>query len=280
MRAPGLVEANVLFFDSVAATYEDWAGGLHRRVAQRLVDLVSARAGERVLDVGCGTGLVTHPIADAVGEPGPVIGIDVSEAMLVRARQGARANTSFVLQSADHHMPFRDRSFDLVTFGDSLAYLASPSRALREAARLTRPGGRIGLALRIRSLATAAQQEFFHILEELNESHPLVIPRPGPELVDMGEKPVIAHMLNEAGFEQVQTTTMATGERMASARTWVDLMSGLGPRPHALVTTLGPQMRRQLEAWVEREMGKLGEDAFHYHEAFTFALARRSDDPN
>ncbi|HUZ89633.1 MAG TPA: methyltransferase domain-containing protein [Candidatus Acidoferrales bacterium] len=274
--AAGLVEANTLFFDSIAPDYDDWAGGLHRRVAARLVELVSPRPGLQALDVGCGTGLLTNSIARHLTATGLVIGLDASEGMLEQARRGALANTWFVRQSADHPLPFKDASFDLVTFSDSLGYLLDPELALQEASRVLRGGGQLGLAMPIHTLATVAQAEFVRILEELTATHPMVMPRPPHDRTRLGEKQVIAHLLSRSGFESIVTTTMVTGERMASAASWVSLMAGLAPRSHALLTTLGPAMRRQLETWVDTEMLKLGEEAFHYHEAFTFALASRS----
>src|SRR5207245_2504342 len=85
----------VLFFDAIASEYEDWAGGLHRRVAERLVEVAAPRPGEHCLDVGCGTGLVANAIAGLVGAGGQVLGLDVSTGMLDIAQRRAAANTLF-----------------------------------------------------------------------------------------------------------------------------------------------------------------------------------------
>ena len=84
--ADELIEHLVEFYDRVAPEYDAWAGGLHGRVAAKLVDVAAPRRGDAVLDVGCGTGLVTHLLAERVGPKGSVVGIDLSARMLDLAR--------------------------------------------------------------------------------------------------------------------------------------------------------------------------------------------------
>jgi ubiquinone/menaquinone biosynthesis C-methylase UbiE len=275
VRDPRPVDASIAFFDSFALRYESWAAGLHVRVARRLVDWVSPRTGEQVLDVGCGTGLVANRAAELVWPSGRVTGLDVSLAMLELADARAPANASYHLIHLEDRLPFPSSSLDLVTFGDSLPYLGEPFAMLEEARRVLRPGGRIGLSLRQRSLVTDAQRLFFRMLaEELTEAHPLVVPRyRREERGRLGEPEVIGELLQEAGFGPPRITQLVTGVRMTSGLAWIDLLQGVGPWPHALLSTLGPRLRRQLAAALEREMESLGEDAFRYHEAFVFVVA-------
>lgn len=270
---PQPIDANLLFFDSFAGHYDRWAGGLHARVARRLADLLSARPGQIVLDIGCGTGLVTAALAEQVAPAGHVIGLDVSEGMLAVARSRAPANTDYLSISADHRLWFRDEAFEVVALGDSLAYLADPFQSLEESCRVLRPGGRVGLALRSRALHTSAQEVFYRLLEDLVDAHPMVIPRHAGERGRLGEPAVITELLHDAGFRDVQITNFVTGARTPSARAWIELIAGAGPRPHAVLTTLGAASREDLERQIEKVMVRLGEEAFHYHESFTFALA-------
>ena len=90
-----MVDHVVDFFDQVAADYDGWAGGLHRRVAARLAQIAAPKKGHHVLDVGTGTGLVAELVAPAV-RPGTVIGIDLSERMLSVARARNIPNAQFV----------------------------------------------------------------------------------------------------------------------------------------------------------------------------------------
>jgi ubiquinone/menaquinone biosynthesis C-methylase UbiE len=239
------------------------------------VEWVAPRSGEMVLDVGCGTGLVANQAAELVWPAGRVTGLDVSLAMLELADRRAPANASYQLIQLVDRLPFGTSTIDLVTFGDSLPYLGDPFALLEEARRVLRPGGRIGLSLRQRSLVTDAQRIFYRLLaDELSEAHPLVVPRyPHKERGWLGEPDVIGELLRDAGFGTPRITQLVTGVRLASGLAWIDLLQGAGPWPHALLSTLGPELRRQLAAALEREMEGLGEDAFRYHEAFIFVVA-------
>jgi ubiquinone/menaquinone biosynthesis C-methylase UbiE len=269
------VDATVAFFDSFADRYESWAQGLHVRVARRLVEWVAPLPGELVLDVGCGTGLVANRAAELVWPLGRVIGLDVSVAMLELAYDRAPANASYQLVHLEDRLPFPSAAFDLVTFGDSLPYLSEPFRMLEEARRVLRPRGRIGLSLRQRSMVTEAQRTFYRLLdEELVEAHPLIVPRYSREdHGKLGEPEVVHELLEDAGFGPARVTQLVTGVRMSSGLDWIQLLQGAGPWPHALLSTLGPDLKRQLAAVVEREMAGLGDDAFRYHEAFIFVTA-------
>ena len=267
------VELTALFFDAFAGGYDDWFRGLHRRVAGRLVELAASRPGEACLDVGCGTGLVAHGLAAAVGPDGQVVGLDVSEGMLGAARARALPNTTFHLAAAEPHLPFRDATFDLVAMCDSLAYLGNPARALEEVRRVLRPAGRIALALRWRSLDTVAQEVFFRLLDRLGEEHPVVIPQLRDSRGLLGEPPVICEVLRQAGFRRPWTTALVSGDRTASAADWLDFMAWVGPRPYVLISTLVPGQRRRLEAQLDREMRRLGDGAFRHHQAYTLAGA-------
>jgi ubiquinone/menaquinone biosynthesis C-methylase UbiE len=275
VRAPRPVDATVAFFDSFAERYESWAGGLHVRVARRLVEWVEPLPGELVLDIGCGTGLVSNRAAELVWPLGRVIGLDVSFAMLELAYDRAPANASYQLVHLEDRLPFPSAAFDLVTFGDSLPYLSEPFRMLEEARRVLRPRGRIGLSLRQRSMITEAQRAFYRLLDdELVEAHPLIVPRfRRADHGKLGEPEVVSELLEDAGFGSARVTQLVTGVRTASGLAWIELLQGAGPWPHALLSTLGPDLKRQLGTAVEREMAGLGDDAFRYHEAFIFVTA-------
>jgi ubiquinone/menaquinone biosynthesis C-methylase UbiE len=268
---PRPAELSAHFFDAFSAEYDAWFGGLHGKVAARLAELAAPRAGDACLDVGCGTGLVANALAEPVGPDGQVVGIDVSAGMLRLARARSLPNTTFHHATAEPHLPFRDGTFDLVVFCDSLAYMGDPGSTLEEARRVLRAGGRIVLALRWRSLDTVAQEVFFRILDRLTDDHPVVIPQERDSRGLLGEPPVISEVLRQAGFLRPWTTALMTGGRARSAGEWLDFMSRVGPRPYALITTLVPGQRRRLEEQLERTMRRLGDEAFHHHEAYTFA---------
>jgi len=270
-----MVEHLVDFFDRIAPVYDTWAGGQHGRVATRLVDLASPAKHEQVLDVGTGTGLVANLLAPRVN-PGLVIGIDLSENMLSIARAHKAKNVQFVGMAAEH-LVFRPDTFDLVTMGEALAYLANPTAALAEAHRILRPGGRLALSCQRRSLSTRAQHLFFQGLLPLARRHYLSLPRYSSDRSRFGEPAVLPQILGAAGFETVKLTEMVTGGRANDAREWTELMAGAGPLPYTLIRALGPRYRNELEAEVEAAMASLGDpdDAFRYHHSYVLVVAKK-----
>jgi ubiquinone/menaquinone biosynthesis C-methylase UbiE len=278
-----MVDHLVDFFDRIAPVYDSWAGGQHGRVAARLVELAAPEKGEHALDIGTGTGLVAHLVAPRVN-PGAVIGIDLSEQMLsiARSKQGTEHKSSKgknlqFLGMAAERLVFRPETFELVTMGEALAYLADPTTALGEAARVLRPGGRLAVSCQRRSLSTRAQDLFFQGLAPLARRHYLSLPRYSSDRARFGEPDVLPQILSAAGFEVTRLTEMVTGGRTRDAHEWTDLMAGAGPLPYTLISSLGPRYRTELESEVESAMASLGDpdDAFRYHHSYVLAVAKK-----
>ena len=270
-----MIDHLVDFFDRIAPSYDSWAGGQHERVAARLVDVAAPQKGEQVLDVGTGTGLVAHLVAPRVS-PGSVIGIDLSDNMLALARSKKSKNIQFLGMAAER-LVFKPETFDLVTMGETLAYVSDPTDALAEAHRVLRPGGRLAVSNQRRSLSTRAQDLFFQGLAPLARRHYLSLPRYSSERSRFGEPNVLPQLLDGAGFEVSRITEMVTGGRTRDAKEWTDLMAGAGPLPYTLIRALGPRYRDELEAEVESAMDSLGDpdDAFRYHHSYLIAVARK-----
>ena len=270
-----MVDHLVDFFDHIAPAYDTWASGQHSRIAARLVDLAAPVKDEQVLDVGTGTGLVAHLVAERT-DPGLVIGIDLSPNMLAIARSRKAKNIQFMGMAAEH-LVFRPATFDMVTMGEALAYFADPTRALEEAHRVLRPGGRLALSCQRRSLNTRAQDLFFQGLGPLARRHYLSFPRYSSERSRFGEPSALREMLSDAGFEMTALTETVTGGRTNGAREWTELMAGAGPLPYTLIRALGPRYRNELEAEVEAAMASLGDpdDAFRYHHSYVLAVAQK-----
>jgi len=270
-----MVDHLVDFFDKVAEGYDSWAGGLHGRVAARLAEIAAPKRGHSVLDVATGTGLVAHLVAAKV-KPGAVIGIDLSERMLSIARARKTANTQFVGMAAER-LVFRPSTFDLVTMGEALAYLADPAAALEEAHRVLKPKGRLAVSCLRRSLSTAAQNLFFQGLAPLAKRHYMSLPRFSSERSGFGEPAVLPRILAESGFSVTTMTELVTGGRAKTAREWTDLMAGAGPLPYTVINSLGPRYRAELEDEVDMAMESLGDpdDAFRYHHSYLLAVAEK-----
>jgi ubiquinone/menaquinone biosynthesis C-methylase UbiE len=262
------------FFDGIAPAYDDWCSGLHRKVAKRLAEFVEPKPGQHALDVGCGTGLVTRHVADAIAPKGTVVGVDISEGMLAEARKDRRPNLTLVSMAAER-LVFRDETFELVTLSEVLTYLLDPFEALSEAYRVLKPQGRIGVSSQRRSLMTEAQDVFFASLVALARRHHLSVPRLSAERANFGEPDMLPGILEVAGFKHVQTTQLVTGGRAKTAEAWMELMAGAGPLPYTMLNVLGPQLRKEFARELEEDMSGLGEEAFTYHHAYVLATATK-----
>ena len=108
---------------------------------QRLVALL--RPGLTVLDIGCGTGVITRDIAAAVAPHGRVVGVDVNVALIEEARQVHGAVPALTFEVCDvYTLPFR-AAFDLVSAARVLQWLVHPLDAVRMLVAATKPGGQV-----------------------------------------------------------------------------------------------------------------------------------------
>ena len=169
-------------------------------VADILLDRARPTGGERIVDVGCGSGATTIAFAQKVGPRGHVLGVDVSEPMLARARQSApqHAPIEFVLADATIH-PFDPASSDLVASRFGVMFFADPARSFANMRRALRPSGRLAFACWREPrenpwMMTALQAVYKHVPK---------LPQQGPEdpgPFSFSSETRVHRILDEAGF--------------------------------------------------------------------------------
>jgi ubiquinone/menaquinone biosynthesis C-methylase UbiE len=142
MDASGSHDSNRRYYDAFAAGYEQKRGendpgGYHELLDELEAEFVQRfGAGKRVLEVGCGTGLLLRRVAEFAGS---AVGVDLSPGML----EQAKARGFEVHEGSATALPFPDASFDVTYSFKVLAHVPDIETALREMARVTRPGGHV-----------------------------------------------------------------------------------------------------------------------------------------
>ena len=159
------------------------------------------RPGDEVVDVGCGTGLTTREAARAAA-PGRVLGVDVSERMLERARRVTAAerldNIRYELGDAQVHR-FKPAGFDVAISRFGAMFFSDPAAAFANIAAALRPGARLVLLVWQRYEHNEWARTIDAALGDAAQP-----PQPGADPFSLGDAEATADMLEGAGFDRVR----------------------------------------------------------------------------
>ena len=177
---------------------------LLRPVLDILIDRAKPAAGERVIDVGCGSGATSIAFAQKVAPAGHVFGIDVSGPMLARARQSAPADlpVDFALADATVY-PFDPASYDLLTSRFGVMFFADPALSFSNMRKALKPTGRLAFAC----WREPRENPFFMAPLQAVYKHVPKLPPQGPE--DPGpfafaSEERVRRILGQAGFTAIE----------------------------------------------------------------------------
>jgi ubiquinone/menaquinone biosynthesis C-methylase UbiE len=196
---------------AVAAYEEGWRAQLEP-AHSLMLDMVDLQPGERVVDVACGTGLVSFRMAAAVGARGAVLGTDISGEMVEAARRFAAerevGNARFERSDAEA-LPFADAAFDAAVCGLGLMYVPDPVKALGEMRRLLKPGGRAAAAV-WGARQNCGWAEIFPITDARVASEVC------PMFFRLGTRDMLARTFAAAGFTDIRAERLRTTLTYAS----------------------------------------------------------------
>lgn len=196
-----------------------------------LSQYANAAPGERVLEIGCGTGAFTVPLALAVGERGEVVGADISTAMLAGARkrltEAGIKNVSLVEADAQTHR-FDPGHFDLVASRFGVMFFADPAAAFANLLAAARPGGRLCFACWGRLDENEHWLVPYRVaLEHLGAPEPTPPRTPGP--MAFADADYVREFLGSAGFADIAITREHPAMAAASPRDEANAALMMGP---------------------------------------------------
>lgn len=193
-------------WDRASKYYEaSWQKQLHP-AHEQVLEWADLNGGERVLDIACGTGLVTLPAAQAVGDKGEVVGTDLSDNMVAAIKATAAMrnlnNTSFSQMDAED-LKFEDESFDVALCALGLMYAPHPLKAIEEMHRVLRPGARAVVAVWGQRERCGWEGIFSVVDERVNTDV-------CPLFFQLGTKNVLQLTFQMAHFENIEIERIST----------------------------------------------------------------------
>lgn len=208
-------------FDVSADAYMRFMGRYSEPLAARFADLAGVRAGQRVLDVGCGPGALTAELAGRVGADA-VSAVEPSGSFAAAVRE--RLPGVDVRQGAAERLPFPDDSFDCALAQLVVHFMTEPVTGLREMGRVTRPGGVVAACVWDHAGGRGPVSAFWAAARELDPAAP-----DESDLAGVREGH-LAWLFAQAGLDAAQVTTLSVRARHPSFEHWWETFTlGVGP---------------------------------------------------
>jgi ubiquinone/menaquinone biosynthesis C-methylase UbiE len=221
--------------------------------APDLIERAGLQAGERVLDVACGTGIVARLAAAQVGSTGRVAGLDLNAGMLEMARSLQDRTGSSI---AWHHgsvlaMPFPDAAFDAVLCQLGLQFFPDRPTALQETHRVLAPGGRLALNVYSAIERNPAPRALADALDRHLDPSASAFKRAEHVLADAE---TVRTLVGGAGFRDPEVHAVTKTIRFPSPREWVRIQLAATP----LATVVGQMESGQRTALLEALVKDVG----------------------
>jgi len=230
MSTPGEAKANAAAtYNSAADFYDDPANSFWDRFGRTTIERLRPQLGVRILDVCCGSGASAIPAAEKVGPKGFILGIDLAENLLERARMKARdrglQNVEFrVGDMLDLRLPKSE--FDAVVCVFGIFFVPDMSAAVRALWHVVRPGGKLAITTWGPRFFEPASTAFWNAIREVRPDLYKGF-NPWDRICD---PPSVRALLSEAGVEQAIAVAEAGAHPIPSPDAWWAAVLGSGYR--------------------------------------------------
>jgi SAM-dependent methyltransferase len=220
-----------------ADAYDRYMGRYSVLLSPQLADVAGVRAGERILDVGCGPGALTAELVRRVG-PAAVSAVDPSESFVAAARE--RHPEVSVERASAERLPFADDAFDAALAQLVVHFMSDPGAGVAEMRRVTREGGVVAACVWDHAGGQGPLSAFWEVAKELD-----------PEVDDESElvgarEGDLARLFASAGLRDVEETALSVSlEHPSFEEWWEPFTFGVGPAG-TYVAGLGPDRQARL----------------------------------
>ena len=196
-------QRNMKIWNEVAPRYHKRWASVNKgpfQSTKKLIELIKIKKSNRVLDVACGTGVVTKEIQKKVGKTGYTVGIDTSTTAIKIAKKWNNKNENLDFINTDAENFAFSKKFDIVTCQYALFFFPNAQKALKNMKKSLKKTGKIGISVH----GSKNNVPFFSsILDSAKKYIPDYVPPGTPDLDRFGTKSALRTEIRKAGFSKI-----------------------------------------------------------------------------
>ena len=196
-------QRNIKIWNEVAPRYHKRWASVNKgpfQSTKKLIELVNINKGDAVLDVACGTGVVTKEIQKKIGKLGYVVGVDTSHTAIKIAKKWNKGKSNLDFVNTDAEKFSFSKKFDIVTCQYALFFFPNAQKALKNMKNSLKKSGKMGISVH----GSKDKVPFFSIiLDSVTKYIPDYIPPDSPNLDRFGTKSALRLEISKAGFSKI-----------------------------------------------------------------------------